>query len=350
MNGFNLCQHCGNRKLHFASTLVVALVASCTPNFVNAQSTWTGLGGTNNWGNAGNWDTPVPPLIGSSVTLVGPANNVINLGADRFVGTLTFNSTIRFSLLNKNLAINSGVTTTNSISGEHEILSNVTIVGPTVWNIHKDAPLDVAGVISNVGSMVKQGSGVLTLAGLNTYSGDTTVDGGVLSIANDFLSDSADVILDATATLDLTHVGTDTIDELVLGGFSRAVGTHGAIGSGADFEWRQITGTGLLLVSSFTGQAGDYNGDSVVNIADYTVWRDNLGAPAGTLVNDPNTGTIGMAQYDTWQSNFRAYVAASAAIEANTIPEPSAIALVAVAGLLLVRPRLVAPKALDGLP
>ncbi|QDU57360.1 PEP-CTERM sorting domain-containing protein [Aeoliella mucimassa] len=49
---------------------------------------------------------------------------------------------------------------------------------------------------------------------------------------------------------------------------------------------------------------GDYNDDGEVNLADYTIWRDNLGATEVTLPNDPNGGTIGTAQYDTWKSNF----------------------------------------------
>jgi hypothetical protein len=67
---------------------------------------------------------------------------------------------------------------------------------------------------------------------------------------------------------------------------------------------------------------GDFNRDGVVNAADYTVWRDNLGAAAGTLVNDPNAGAIGIAQYDTWKSNFGETLPLPGAIAA--VPEPTA--------------------------
>ncbi|MCA9241387.1 MAG: autotransporter-associated beta strand repeat-containing protein, partial [Planctomycetales bacterium] len=50
--------------------------------------------------------------------------------------------------------------------------------------------------------------------------------------------------------------------------------------------------------------AGDYNGDGTVNAADYTVWRDNLGAPASTLINDPNLTSIGAEQFATWRDNY----------------------------------------------
>ncbi|MEM9186686.1 MAG: PEP-CTERM sorting domain-containing protein [Planctomycetota bacterium] len=52
-------------------------------------------------------------------------------------------------------------------------------------------------------------------------------------------------------------------------------------------------------------QPGDYNDDNVVDAADYTVWRDALGAEI-ELANDPIGGTIGAAQYTQWRENFGA--------------------------------------------
>lgn len=75
-----------------------------------------------------------------------------------------------------------------------------------------------------------------------------------------------------------------------------------------------------------TGLDGDYNEDDVVNIADYTLWRDNLGAPSGTLPNDPSNDVIGTLQYDTWKQQF-GMVAGAGALSAATIPEPSGVAL-----------------------
>ena len=64
---------------------------------------------------------------------------------------------------------------------------------------------------------------------------------------------------------------------------------------------------GQFATFAFTvqpGLPGDYNQDGVVDAADYTVWRDNLGQPEGTLPNDIDGGQIGPAQYATWQANF----------------------------------------------
>jgi hypothetical protein len=74
---------------------------------------------------------------------------------------------------------------------------------------------------------------------------------------------------------------------------------------------------------------GDYNGDDVVDAADYTTWRDNTGAPAGTLLNDAVGGRIGYAHYTQWQNNFGNSVTGSGA----AVPEPSAAMLVMLAAL-----------------
>ncbi|MCO6043892.1 hypothetical protein NG895_08225 [Aeoliella sp. ICT_H6.2] len=76
---------------------------------------------------------------------------------------------------------------------------------------------------------------------------------------------------------------------------------------------------------------GDYNGDDVVDIADYTVWRNNLGAPAGTLANDLHSSVIGTAQYETWKLNFG--VSLASPVQAATVPEPSSIVVL---GLVLL--------------
>lgn len=52
---------------------------------------------------------------------------------------------------------------------------------------------------------------------------------------------------------------------------------------------------------------GDYNGDGTVNIADYTVWRDNLGGSESALANPGNgSGTVDAGDYTAWKDNFGA--------------------------------------------
>ncbi len=90
-----------------------------------------------------------------------------------------------------------------------------------------------------------------------------------------------------------------------------------------------------LIVVPPMGTPGDYNGDTFVDAADYTVWRDNLGQSLAALQNtDPSnqTGTVQPSDYDFWKSNFPGQ-AVGGAIDGGQVPEPSALA---VAGLVVL--------------
>ncbi|MCA9239348.1 MAG: hypothetical protein KDA37_04075 [Planctomycetales bacterium] len=78
------------------------------------------------------------------------------------------------------------------------------------------------------------------------------------------------------------------------------------------------------------GLPGDFNGDAVVDAADYTVWRDNLGAPDESSLggNGSGGGGIGQEDYDLWQSNYGA-TALSGASTYAAAPEPTASVLTA---------------------
>jgi hypothetical protein len=88
-------------------------------------------------------------------------------------------------------------------------------------------------------------------------------------------------------------------------------------------EWIQAT----LPVP---GVPGDYNNNGIVDAADYTVWRDHLGAPEGTLENDVDGGVIGQAQYDTWKAHFGQSLdmgSGASGLDAGAVPEPASLAL-----------------------
>ncbi len=78
------------------------------------------------------------------------------------------------------------------------------------------------------------------------------------------------------------------------------------VGDGLGTGTPLVSGDGNWMIGSdWWSGPGDYNAerDGTVNLADYTVWRDNLGSAPGTLSNDTDGGVIGQAQYDTWKAN-----------------------------------------------
>jgi hypothetical protein len=91
--------------------------------------------------------------------------------------------------------------------------------------------------------------------------------------------------------------------------------------------------------------AGDYNGDGVVDAADFTVWRDHLGQVYTLLNRDPShSGAVNQTDYDVWRDNFGRGItggggAASGQSAADfgelsrTVPEPSALALTLLASM-----------------
>lgn len=93
-----------------------------------------------------------------------------------------------------------------------------------------------------------------------------------------------------------------------------------------------------LTAGAVAGLSGDFNGDGVVDAADYTVWRANLGAGDESSLNGNGDGMGGVdeADFALWRSNYGSAAGSSASTAA--VPEPSSVLLLAfAAGLALFR-------------
>lgn len=62
---------------------------------------------------------------------------------------------------------------------------------------------------------------------------------------------------------------------------------------------------GEVVLGSIGPPAGDYNNDAVVDAADYTVWRDNLGTSVA-LPGDITPNKVSSDDYLVWKNNFGA--------------------------------------------
>jgi len=179
-----------------------------------AIRTWDGDTSTS-WGASGNWDTGVPgtadtanfnlpgpygssstprnPTVGAATTIAG-----ITIGASNGAMTLTTGGY---------LTIGSGTTTITGISIANGAgaftISGQTTIGVTQYWINDSTNLftfgavntngkwlDVSGsgnsttsgIISGSGGLTRSGTGKLTIGAANTYTADTTVNGGTLAI------------------------------------------------------------------------------------------------------------------------------------------------------------------------
>ena len=86
----------------------------------------------------------------------------------------------------------------------------------------------------------------------------------------------------------------------------------------------------------FQQVSGDYNGDGMVDQADYVVWRNNLGnsVTAGTGADGNGNGTVDVADYQVWKTNFGTTATASiSSLNGAAVPEPSTVVLLALAGM-----------------
>lgn len=121
----------------------------------------------------------------------------------------------------------------------------ITSGGATIDTLYADTDLVLNGSISGVGSLTKTGLGILNLAGAVSYTGDTTVTGGTLTLNSAFLADDSTVLI-SNALLNLKFNAIDVIGALWLGDKQATAGIWGAVGSGAQYESALITGTGFL--------------------------------------------------------------------------------------------------------
>ncbi|HEX3599261.1 MAG TPA: endonuclease, partial [Lacipirellulaceae bacterium] len=79
--------------------------------------------------------------------------------------------------------------------------------------------------------------------------------------------------------------------------------------------------------------AGDYNGDSIVDAADYIVWRSLEGqsVTAFSSADGDGNGVIDNADYDVWRANFGLTAAVGSALGSSKVPEPVSFAYLFVA-------------------
>jgi len=194
--------------------------------------TWDGGGGDNNLATAANWVGDVAPtgvstdnLIFTGAVRTSPNNN---FAAATNFGSITFNAggfTLGGNALvaNGDIAGNAGTSTFSCALTLGAALSLSTVGGATLTitvtintntrqlTVASAGTVNLNGVVSGTGAVVKSGSGLLATSTAHTYSGGTTLSAGVLGIG-----------VATTGAVTNGPVGTGTLT--ISGGTFRAIG------------------------------------------------------------------------------------------------------------------------------
>ena len=254
----------GTDSVGVTATDSLASSGSSSGNFtVNASSlTWDGSGADANWGTGGNWVGAVPPgFAGDSVTFTGSANTSPNLEANYSVTGLTFDgsasSFTNGSTTGKTLTLSGSV---NNSSGNPQVFNLAVVMNGSPTISDSGAGTTFAGPISGAG--LEASGGTVTLAGANTYTANTIIDGGaILKVGNSAALPygSGNGNLSVSGTLDLNGTnaainglsGAGTVDNTSTNPATLNIGNANVNATFTGII--QNTGTNLALVKTGTG-------------------------------------------------------------------------------------------------
>jgi autotransporter-associated beta strand protein len=186
----------------FMSVCVLLMSFFVSSTVHGATRTWDGGGSGGNWSTIQNWVGDIAPVAGDD--LVFPSG-AAQFSANNDIGfLLTFNS-IRIEggnytiggnpfFLNTGITVVAGTQTINTIIRLNAPQSFIVEQGATltltfgVQNIGSTLTVDGSGItiiigpVSGAGGLTKKGLGALGLVFNNTYTGPTTIEGGVLVV------------------------------------------------------------------------------------------------------------------------------------------------------------------------
>ena len=211
-------------------------------------------------------------------------NQVLTLGASGItINSLAGAVTIGSVTAGQNVAITLGSaqTWTNNSANTFTVVNDVTN-GANLLTIAGSGNAAISGVIgSGAGGLSKSGSGTLTLSGANTYTGATTVNGGMLTLSRQTgsLSSSSALTFGGNGTFNMDNTGASGALAQSLGAltFSSGEGTVKITRSAAFGE----SITFASLVTRSPGAAGNF-----VNV------RTNSATNGFVITSAPTAGAL----------------------------------------------------------
>ena len=237
----------------------------------------TGVAGSTITGGTSGAVTLTSSGTGSAnTTFAGVMQNGVSNGTLSFVKTGTGSLT-----LSGNNSYTGGTTLSGgmlTIGGAGSLNSSgtISIASGGTFNYASSAPQTLNGTISGQGALIKAAGNTLTLTANNSYSGQTVISGGTLSLGSaGFIGSSATITVGSGSVFDVTASGT--------GGFTLNSGKT-LKGSGTVSGNLTIGGGSYLSPGSSPGTLNDV-GTVTYNGSGHYVWEIN--SLSGTKGNDP---------------------------------------------------------------
>ena len=221
---------------------------------------WIAPGG-GSWADATNWAAGnIPTNLGDVATFgdsIGTTNPaVITLDGNRTLSGMVFNTSFGGSYFitstdgsTLTLANNGNPVPVNVGGGSHTLNVPITLVDDLSFSAFAGAVLTVSGPISESGGskgVSVNGGGTLVLAVPNSYSGNTTVNGGVLQLNDPNAVQNSTVVVNAAGGVT----------------FGTGIGTFNVAGlsGGAGFALADIGGGAVTLSVGGNNQNTTYGG------------------------------------------------------------------------------------------
>jgi autotransporter-associated beta strand protein len=277
-------------------------------------------GGTFVINATGTFSSPITAAsgVGISARQAATLTNVTLPGS----GSVVFNNDDASTNL---LTISKGQTLTGPLTvqvGGNKMLIGTTTLGAVTLSgkLTGDGSLVVTSG-GNPDNITLFGTGVLTLTGPNDYTGDTTVDSGVLAVTGASIPDTGKLVINEPGKLNLT--GDETVATLFFGAVQQPEGDYSAssVPPGATITTASFTGSGTLKVvpaannfaawintffpgeinPAIIGAAADPDNDGIANGVEMLIGGDPKDGmdtallPTIELVTDP--AGVGVGEY-----------------------------------------------------
>ena len=281
--------------------------------YYQVPKTWDGGAGTNNWGDANNWNPDGVPISTDDVSLAGA--NTIDVNVAGVCNNLTLNNaSLLLTVKSGNSLTVSGnfTVTTGTLNTEAAfpaVTGTTTLTAGTVGYTASSGSQTVA--VQNYVNLVISGGGTKTLAGTITPSGNLSVNGGMFDLGSFTANRSSaggtlTVANGATLKIGGTNIfpsnyNTHSISATSTVEYSGTTQSIATLNSSQNYGHLTVSGSATKTLAGTVGVAGDLTlSAGTLDLGSYTVNRTSAG---GTLTVSAGA-TLKIGGTNTFPSNY----------------------------------------------